>query len=38
MEGQVKVLGGWNSVDKNLDVDLYLEYENGAVENKWIYN
>ena len=37
LEGQAKVLGGWNSVDKNSDVDLHHEYRDGAVEDKEVY-
>ena len=38
IEVQGKVLGGWNIVQKNVDVELHLEDEYGVVEVKDIYN
>ena len=36
--GHVKVLGGWNSVFKNVDVEFHHEYEEFTVEIKGSYN
>ena len=34
----MEVLGGWDSVDKNVDIALYIEDEDDAVEGKDLYN
>ena len=38
LKRQAKFFGGWNSVDKDVDVDLHRKYEDGAVKFKGDYN
>ena len=38
LQGQAKVFGGWNSLQKNNYVDLQLKHENSSVEGKGPYN